>query len=182
MLQGQFATDYETKKAEIEAYFDCPHTGLVENRQQLHANGRVHVAQQCVRCGKLIQYIQQINFKPAEIADLPRYDEERRSVYTKERSDLIQGWRRYYERQQERVTGRKDYGGYLASPEWRRKRTHVMKRCGGVCEGCGEAPAIVVHHLTYEPIGNEFLGELRAVCRTCHDRVHLINQEEQVLA
>src|SRR5687768_4137538 len=101
MLQGQFATDFETKKQEIEAYYECNHVGLVENRQQLHANGKVHVAQQCVRCGKMIQYIQQANFTPAEIAAFPQYDEERRSTFTKERSDLIRGWRQYYERQQE---------------------------------------------------------------------------------
>jgi len=64
------------------------------------------------------------------------------------------------------------YDAYLASAEWKARRALVLKRAGGVCEGCGKAPATIAHHTTYEHVGNELLFELRAVCRDCHDRIH----------
>ena len=42
----------------------------------------------------------------------------------------------------------------------------------GVCEACGEVRATEVHHLTYKHIGSEFLWELVAICRACHERYH----------
>jgi 5-methylcytosine-specific restriction endonuclease McrA len=51
-------------------------------------------------------------------------------------------------------------------------RNRVIKRDGGLCRGCSEAPATQVHHLTYEHIGNEFDWELVAICRRCHQRYH----------
>ena len=33
-------------------------------------------------------------------------------------------------------------------------------------------PATQAHHLTYEHMGDEFLWELKAVCRPCHERWH----------
>jgi hypothetical protein len=47
-----------------------------------------------------------------------------------------------------------------------------MKRCGGICEGCGERPVAHIHHLTYEHMGDEFLFELAGVCIPCHHRLH----------
>lgn len=64
------------------------------------------------------------------------------------------------------------YNVYLQSPEWRKRRRLVFKRCGGFCEGCGLHPATQVHHLTYEHMGNEFLWELRGICSVCHMRIH----------
>lgn len=64
------------------------------------------------------------------------------------------------------------YDAYMASPEWRERRSKVFERCRGFCEGCGKAQATHVHHLTYEHFGEEFLWELKAVCLGCHERVH----------
>ena len=55
-----------------------------------------------------------------------------------------------------------------------RKRAAVLRRCGGVCEGCGEAPAVEVHHLTYQRVGRELLFDLVGVCRACHDAAHFV--------
>jgi hypothetical protein len=71
---------------------------------------------------------------------------------------------------------REEYQEYLCSPEWRRRRDLVLSRAHGVCEGCREREASEVHHLTYQNIGNEFLWELVAVCRGCHERVHQIRK------
>lgn len=65
-----------------------------------------------------------------------------------------------------------DYHEYLRSPAWARLRRQVLMRCGCVCQGCGAKPAVEVHHLTYERIGEEMLFDLVALCRECHDRLH----------
>jgi hypothetical protein len=65
-----------------------------------------------------------------------------------------------------------DYYQYLSTPEWRAIRQRVINRAGKVCEGCGEREASIVHHMTYQRRGREFLLDLIAVCRECHDLIH----------
>jgi 5-methylcytosine-specific restriction endonuclease McrA len=64
------------------------------------------------------------------------------------------------------------YQGYLQTDEWRARRQLVFKRAGGICEGCRRATATQVDHITYKHAGNEFLWELVAICRDCHERCH----------
>jgi 5-methylcytosine-specific restriction endonuclease McrA len=51
-------------------------------------------------------------------------------------------------------------------------RAKVIKRAGGICEGCLTCAATDVHHLTYRNLFAEFMFQLVALCRGCHDRVH----------
>lgn len=76
------------------------------------------------------------------------------------------------EREQQEREWRARYNRYMSSPEWREKASLVKKRANGICEGCGKNRATEVHHLTYRNLGSEFLWELRAICRECHERVH----------
>lgn len=64
------------------------------------------------------------------------------------------------------------YAAYLRSAAWSAIRAKVIRRAKGLCEGCGEARASDVHHLTYAHVGAEFLFELVALCRACHVRWH----------
>ena len=64
------------------------------------------------------------------------------------------------------------YQEYLGTTAWHNRRSLVLRRANGICEGCMEAHATEVHHLTYAHAGNEFLWELKAVCRDCHERFH----------
>lgn len=64
------------------------------------------------------------------------------------------------------------YSEYLKSPEWQERRSLVLKRAKGVCEGCGKAEAVDIHHLSYRHKGAEFLFELAALCKACHELVH----------
>lgn len=75
-------------------------------------------------------------------------------------------------RKAEREEWMRNYSTYLASPQWKALRLKVMKRANGLCEGCGDAPAVQVHHLSYANVGREFLFELVAVCVACHERAH----------
>lgn len=70
-----------------------------------------------------------------------------------------------------------EYGAYLHGEKWAEKRRKVLARCNGRCEGCGNAKATVVHHLTYEHVYDEFLFELVGLCQKCHDRIHVDRDE-----
>lgn len=68
---------------------------------------------------------------------------------------------------------------YYDSDDWREIRRLVITRAGGVCEGCGKQQATQAHHLHYRTFGHEFLWDLRAVCRDCHERVHGIQKQAE---
>jgi hypothetical protein len=61
-----------------------------------------------------------------------------------------------------------DYKRYLASREWAVLREQVRERSGDTCERCRVLPQAAVHHLTYERVGHEDLGDLQATCGPCH--------------
>ena len=65
-----------------------------------------------------------------------------------------------------------DYERYLGSARWRKKRLAIILRADGICERCRKAQVSFVHHLTYERIGNEHLGDLLGVCAKCHEELH----------
>ena len=64
------------------------------------------------------------------------------------------------------------YNSYLQTPKWFERRDAVLRRAKGMCEGCGKRKAEQIHHLTYRNAGDEFLWQLVAVCKVCHDRFH----------
>ena len=67
---------------------------------------------------------------------------------------------------------RENYDDYLRSEHWKNMRLRILARSGGRCEGCLDAPAEQVHHLTYDHKGAEFAFELIALCAPCHQRWH----------
>jgi hypothetical protein len=95
------------------------------------------------------------------------YWEQHRSSFEGERGARQREWEDLYFRH---VTRR--------SPRWTALCRLVMARCDRTCEGCGIRPAIQVHHMTYEHLGDEFLWELRGVCRECHERFHGIDSDD----
>jgi hypothetical protein len=65
------------------------------------------------------------------------------------------------------------YNAYLQSDQWQDKRELVFERAGGICEACGQRPAVQVHHERYpQTFGLEPLWDLRAVCVPCHKIIH----------
>jgi hypothetical protein len=66
-----------------------------------------------------------------------------------------------------------EYAAYVRSPGWRWKSYQVMLRCRYMCEWTGcNAPAVHVHHLTYENLRHEPLTDLMAVCLKHHGNAH----------
>lgn len=66
-----------------------------------------------------------------------------------------------------------EYTAYILSPKWKARRVQAIARAGGCCEMCGDCDApLDVHHLTYRHFKHESLDELKAVCRSCHQKIH----------
>lgn len=72
----------------------------------------------------------------------------------------------------------KQYISYINSFDWYLKRRSIMERARGICESCKQAPAIEVHHKTYDRLGNEKDEDLTAVCEPCHKKEDIKHQNE----
>lgn len=66
-----------------------------------------------------------------------------------------------------------NYCRYIASHRWRHSPARLAEleasgfRCR-VCNDDGTGSALEVHHRTYANLFNEQVGDLTALCRTCH--------------
>ena len=72
------------------------------------------------------------------------------------------------------------YKEYLSSPEWKAKRSKVLRRANYKCEICKVNKAWQVHHNTYKRKYKERLGDLIAVCEDCHKGEHNLLTEEEI--
>lgn len=142
---------------------DCEHE-TTELRRRVVANGAIQYVHQCLTCGKSMN--QPVAHSKVR-GNPPAFDEALEGEYIERRAAEFDA---YHAARKAEFDG--EYGVYLRSPEWAKRRALVMKRCGGVCEGCMERPATQVHHLTYDHVGDELLFELVGICRECHEKVH----------
>ena len=72
----------------------------------------------------------------------------------------------------EQAAWRERYDRHIGSTKWRQIADRVLLRADYLCEGCLSARATQVHHLTYDHMGDEFMFELLALCKPCHERIH----------
>ncbi len=70
-------------------------------------------------------------------------------------------------------SGYEYYEEYLKSDEWKKRRLLVFKRDGKTCQACLSEAATEIHHLTNDRIFSEPLFDLVAVCRPCHEKLHV---------
>ncbi len=152
--------------------FECAHPRTV-TAFFVTRNNQNRYGHHCVRCG---------NFRAISKADLT--DEQRRTArlrdeeiqkrFCAQRTARYDSLRQLEEakRAMQDAAWRAQYEAHIRSEKWYRIRAKVIKRAGGVCEGCLERPAVQAHHLTYKHLGDEFMWELRAVCIECHERFH----------
>lgn len=166
MSMGAGVSVYERVNEE----FACRHDD-VELRRRVIASGVVQVWRQCTRCGRALGSIKKASLPPAQLASLAPFDEELPNRWHRQ-------WRQRYQELHEKsradndAAWRASYESYMDSPDWQEKRRLVLRRDDRVCQGCGAARATDVHHLTYAHLGHEFLWELVAICRCCHERLH----------
>ena len=149
---------------------ECTH-GETQIRTRVVSNGGTHVWRQCQICG---EFVGQAIGKSLAPATHPPADElllaRRRAGRRQQYDEIIQKHIRRQKSQGSEWWTK--YNAYLQTPQWRAIATRVLKRANGICEGCGQAGATQVHHLTYQHVFNEFLFDLVAVCRACHERLH----------
>jgi hypothetical protein len=156
----------------VDREFACDHPDRGLTRL-VASSGITHFRIQCTGCGATLAYPRRQSLSAAEMAGAPDFDPtiaEDWGVAKQSRFyELIAGGE---EDGEDASEARAEYEAYLLTSEWRGKRTLVMKRCGGICEGCMTRRATQVHHKTYDHLYNELLFELVALCRDCHARVH----------
>lgn len=70
------------------------------------------------------------------------------------------------------MTNRASYTEYLKSPYWRAIRRRALIRAGHLCQWCGSAQLLQVHHRTYDRLGHEQPDDLTVLCDPCHSTHH----------
>jgi 5-methylcytosine-specific restriction endonuclease McrA len=148
--------------------FTCNHLES-ELRERIVKGGGKQFVRQCLQCGDAITspIKSDVAFAQSGNKQPPPFNESIKIEWEKKAQESVNN-----------ISNTDDsafwlaYDKYLTSPEWINKRIVVLKRAGGICEGCSEHAATQVHHLTYAHVGNEFLFELVAVCDECHDKLH----------
>jgi hypothetical protein len=148
----------------------CSHPA-VEVRKRKDGGGAVHFFRQCTSCGTSVGTALK---KAKELDRAASWDEQLEPRCQNQREvDRLSVIQKHIRIQRTGAEGfEREYASYLKSPEWGRRRSKVLQRANGMCEGCLERKATQVHHLTYDHIYNEFLFELVAVCDECHLRIH----------
>lgn len=149
---------------------ECLHESK-ELRKIPIAGGRYQIRFQCLRCGDGLGNPIARTQAPEDLqlGDV-RLKERYRSMRRSEHEEIIQ---KHIRKQKTKDTEFWiKYNKYLLSNEWKARRTKILDRSGGLCEGCRERPATQVHHLSYRHVCNEFLFELVAVCDDCHSQLH----------
>lgn len=148
--------------------FCCDHRRVSAPRLRKVGGGVTQYRRQCLECGQTVgQSIAKAQAEREAAGKIEAFDE----VLLQLGLSLEQA-KRAKQRADQRAERQRLYDTYLASDAWRMKRDAVMRRCGGICEGCGEARAVDVHHLTYAHVGAELLFELVGLCRSCHEAAH----------
>jgi 5-methylcytosine-specific restriction endonuclease McrA len=67
--------------------------------------------------------------------------------------------------------GANQYQAYIQSSEWK-ERSRLERIKNPACSLCNKKGILVVHHRTYERLGNEANGDLIVLCKECHELFH----------
>ena len=153
--------------------------------KRLNAAGHYYIKKQCLFCGETPSGTIKIkDFGGKEqMMLLPDYDEDMfkdwESNFYEELSDRIKEKQKEYkeQRKKDRLEWLERSKPYYNSDIWKLKREFVLKRDNYLCQACLSNKANQVHHLTYKHFGNEPLFELTSVCKTCHDKITILDNE-----
>lgn len=140
-------------------------------KQREIKGGATQIVYQCEVCGRADGGPVSQSRVP-DWRSLPRWDNSIQKRYSRKRAEAVAAASAH-----ERERFFAWYNEYLKSPGWRERRQKVIARCGGLCEGCRDAEATQVHHLTYSHVGREMLYHLVALCDECHEQAHIPNDE-----
>jgi hypothetical protein len=150
---------------------DCQHT-KTELRRMSHCH---QIKLQCLDCGQGIgNAVKHTDIEPDVMSSIIEFDYEFRDYKNEQRTIEFQSEQaRKREKWIEEAGDTKgDYQEYLQSEKWRAMRLKIIKRDGGICQGCLTKPIEEIHHKTYDHKLNEFMFQLVGLCRECHARYH----------
>ena len=152
----------------------CTHPAT-EIRLRTLSNQTTVIHRQCLTCGESVGgAIKKASISPEELAALPPFDDALRAIYQESERKRYQEERakQQAEWDAESPARKAEYAAYLQTPDWASKRKAVLEHDDWICQGCLEARATEVHHLTYAHRGDELLFELTSLCRECHQKCH----------
>jgi hypothetical protein len=70
-------------------------------------------------------------------------------------------------------TTKGEYNAYMKSDRWDKKRRKRLEIDKYKCQDCFRRDRpLDVHHLTYDRLGYEDMGDLLSLCRECHNSRH----------
>ena len=168
---------------------NCPNSHEFEYRYHYSDGGVLQLFNQCTSCGKKadkggsLRHSIIDNFKEKVIrGEINKFDDD---LY-KNKSSVYENYNKYcelkyYKKQQDREDEREhnrikwfqEHNEYLQTDQWKAIRLKVLKRDNNLCQGCLEATATEVHHLSYAHWKNELMFELLSVCYDCHhNKIH----------
>ena len=76
-------------------------------------------------------------------------------------------------KKKKKVIPKPNYGAYINSSAWLKKRIQAYWCLGKVCELCGSNKKIQVHHNNYSALGSEkIFRDLVILCESCHKAFH----------
>lgn len=131
----------------------CKHENLSLPRARIAKNGSIQYRRQCKTCGRPVGNVYP---KRESLGILDgNFDEELLRIRL---IDMTDWWEWYDE--------------YTKTEEWALLRQQVKLRCDNICEKCGVAKVEVIHHISYERVGNENLEDLLGLCDICHQNEH----------
>lgn len=159
-------------------YLRCDHEDGQELRVFTASNGARQFRLQCLTCGgqvgKTIQKAEIWSTYKVPPDKVPDWDRELIDSWYEQRA--AQANARFEAKQQqwslEQQQRQAQREAYMMSAKWRAIREKALRRDGHLCQGCLERRADVVHHTTYERLGDELLIDLVSLCHRCHDRAH----------
>lgn len=125
---------------------------------------------QCTKCGLWSYPIPKTHPEVVNMADYIDTDDALRV-----RTQMLISEQYEAAKLRKRQEWRQRYTAYLSSPNWAKKRKHILYRDGYACQaqfpGC-TYNADQVHHLSYANMGNEPDEDLISVCFNCHSAIH----------
>lgn len=153
---------------------ECQHK---ENALRLRtlSNGAITIQRQCIHCGDSIGgAVSKKGMSAEQISTLAPWDNEMQAETSRKRE---QYWAEIRAGASARIAEQDAkwwawYNDYLRSESWHRKRIIILERDKYECQGCLQARASQVHHLTYDHVGDELLFELTSLCVPCHEKAH----------
>ena len=190
VVDNQLNANFTFEEWSHELYLiQCNYDHEWEYRYHYSEGGVLQLFNQCTECGKKrdkggsLKHSTIDNFKQKIIrGEINKFDVDLFNKYNPSYQSYFNYTNiAYYEKYKEDFIQReidkkereKRYDEYLQSDKWKAIRLKVLKRDNNLCQGCLEAPAQDVHHITYDNFGDELMFELLSVCRDCHfNRIH----------